>query len=243
MDKEGWQRKGAGHRQRLRDKFLEAGLDGLTDDEVLELLLSFGTPRKDCKEAARALKKTFGSLAGVLDASRLELQRVKGVGPKNCFALQFVHGVARRYLRQRLKKKHIIRSSADVADYLIHAMRGLKKEVLTVLFLDAGHGIIDIEIVAEGTLTCNAVHPRELVGRALAHHAAAIVIAHNHPSGGMEPSKQDIRLTRRLYLALALINISLLDHFIIGRAAAPYSFADHGLMAAIRDECAAVVAP
>lgn len=241
MDKAAWQEKGAGHRGRLREKFLDLGIGGLTDSEILELLLGFGTPRKDCKEAARGLLAAFGSLAGVLDAGRAELQQVKGVGPKNSFALHFVHGVARRYLKERLKGKQVVRSSAEVADYLIHSMRGLGREVLTVLFLDAGHGIIESEVVAEGTLTSNTIHPREVVERALHHRAAALIIAHNHPSGNMEPSEADRHLTRRLYLALALLNINLLDHFIVGAAPAPYSFADHGLMGAIREECAALI--
>ncbi|MDD5760166.1 MAG: DNA repair protein RadC [Desulfobulbaceae bacterium] len=237
MDKEEWQDKGAGHRQRLRDRFLERGMDGLSDAEILELLLTMGTPRKDCKTEARALLASFGTLAGVLEAAPSQLQQIPGVGPKNSYAIHFIQGVARRYLKQRLTAKQYVRSSAEVSDYLIHAMRDLKREVLMVIYLDASHAIIDSEIIAEGTLASNTVYPRELIKPALARHAAALVIAHNHPSGNQTPSAEDRRLTRNLYLALSLVNIRLLDHLIIAGSSPPYSFADHGLINQFAGEC------
>ncbi len=239
--KEEWQRKGEGHRQRLRDKFLERGLESFRDDEVLELILTFGTPRSDCKELARGLLVRFGSLAAVLEASQPELRQAPGLGPKNGFALHFVHAVARRYLEHRLKAKDYLRSSREVADYLIHAMRDLRREVFTVIFLDASHGIIETEIIAEGTLTSNTIHPRELIRLALQHHAAALVVAHNHPSGNPNPSGEDRRLTRNLYLACAVVQIQLLDHLIVAGSERPYSFADAGLMAEIKTEVAALL--
>lgn len=237
MKKEEWQQKGAGHRQRLRDKFLDRGIEAFADDEVLELLLAMGTPRKDCKTEARSLLAAFGSLAGVLEASPAQLQQVPGVGPKNSYAIHFIQGVARRYLQQRLTAKHYLRSSSEVADYLIHAMRDLKREVLMVIYLDASHAIIDSEIVAEGTLASNTVYPRELIKLALSRHAAAVVIAHNHPSASPSPSSEDRRLTRNLYFALSFVQIRLLDHLIVAGSDKPYSFADHGLMAQYAEEC------
>jgi DNA repair protein RadC len=164
------------------------------------------------------------------------LEKVPGVGPKNSFALHFIHSVARRYLQQRLNSKNYLQSSAQVADFLIHSMRDLKKEVLMVIFLDASHAIIESQIVAEGTLTSNTIYPRELVKAALHHNAAALVIAHNHPSGAREPSLEDRKLTRNLYLALSLMNIQLLDHFIVAGSERPCSFADLGIMAELREE-------
>lgn len=205
------------------------------------LLLTMGTPRTDCKEAARAALARFGSLAAVLAAEPAALQQVKGLGPNNIFAVRFLHGVARRYLQQRLRDKNYLRSSREVADYLTHAMCDLQREVFMAIFLDAEHGIIDSRIVAEGTNTSNTIYPRELVKDALHCNAAALVVAHNHPSGSLTPSEADQRLTRNLYLACALMNINLLDHLIIGGTAAPYSFADHGQMATIRDQCAALL--
>ena len=237
MERAEWQRRGEGHRQRLRDKFLAQGIDAFTDAEIIELLLTFGTPRSDCKEAARELLARFGSLPAVLDAAPVQLQQVKGVGPKNTFALHFIQGVARRYLRQRVVGKEYIRSSREVADYLIHSMRGLQHEVLTVVFLDAAHAVIDAAVVAEGTVTVNTIYPRELVKAALARNASALVIAHNHPSGSLTPSRQDSELTRSLYLVCSFMHLDLLDHLIIGAGDQVYSFADQGVMASIREDC------
>lgn len=237
MERDEWQRRGEGHRQRLRDKFLAQGIEAFTDAEIIELLLTFGTPRSDCKEAARALLTQFGSLPAVLDAAPVQLQQVKGVGPKNTFALHFIQGAARRYLHQRVVGKEYIRSSREVADYLIHSMRGLQHEVLTVVFLDAAHAVLDATVVAEGTVTVNTIYPRELVKAALARNASALVIAHNHPSGSLTPSRQDSELTRSLYLVCSFMHLDLLDHLIIGAGDQVYSFADQGLMATIREDC------
>lgn len=238
MDKKKWQKKGVGHRQRLRDKFLELGIEALSDSEIIELLLTFGTPRSDCKEAARAALQEFDSLPAVLDAHPGQLQKIKGIGPKNIFALQFIQGAARRYLRQRIRGRTYVSSSRDVADYLVHAMRSLQHEVFMVVYLDATHAVIDSEIVSEGTVTVNTVYPREVVKAALACNASGLVIAHNHPSGSLQPSPQDEQLTRTLLLICSFMHITLLDHLIIGEGDKPYSFADHGLMASLRDECA-----
>ncbi len=237
MDKKEWQQKGAGHRQRLRDKFLAQGIETFSDAEIIELLLSFGTPRSDCKEAAREALNSCGSLPAVLDAAPAVLKTIKGIGPKNIFALQFIQGVARRYLQQRITGKKYIHSSQEVSDYLIHLMRGLEHEVFTVVYLDAAHAILDSEILSEGTITVNTVYPRELVKAALARNASAIIIAHNHPSGSLTPSEQDRQLTRTLHLVCSFMQIQLLDHLIIGDGTTAYSFADHGLMVEIRDDC------
>ncbi len=235
MDKEDWQKKGAGHRQRLRDRFLERGLGGFSDDEILELLLSFGTPRSDCKEAARAALQRFGSLAAVLEERPVALQQIKGIGPKNGFAIHFIQAVARRYLKDRLKEKRYLHSSVEVRDYLLHSMRGLKREVLTVIYLDSSHAIIDSEIVAEGSINVNTVYPRELIRRAMEQNAAALIIAHNHPSGSLEPSPQDMQLTRTLCLLGSLMQLQILDHIIIGDGS--YSMADHGIMTELGQQC------
>jgi DNA repair protein RadC len=235
MDKEGWQEKGAGHRQRLRDRFLDRGLEGFSDAEIIELLLSFGTPRSDCKEPARAALKQFGSLAAVLEEPLAGLQEIKGIGPKNGFAVHFIQAVARRYLKDRLQGKRYLHSSTDVRDYLLHAMRGLKKEVLTVIYLDSSHAILGTETVAEGTINVNTVYPRELVKKALQQNSAAMIIAHNHPSGSLEPSAQDMQLTRTLSLLGSMMQIQLLDHIIIGDGS--FSFADNGLMTEISKQC------
>ncbi len=242
MDKKEWQKKGVGHRQRLRDKFLDQGIESFSDAEIIELLLSFGTPRSDCKEPARAVLKHCGSLPAVLDAAPAALKTIKGIGPKNIFALRFIQGVARRYLQQRIVGKKYIHSSREVSDYLTHRMRGLEHEVFTVVYLDAAHAILDSEILSEGTVTVNTVYPRELVKAALARNASGLIIAHNHPSGSLTPSEQDRQLTRTLHLVCSFMQIQLLDHLIIGDGTTPYSFADNGLMAEIRNDCKTLLA-
>jgi len=241
VKKEEWQKKGAGHRQRLREKFLEHGITAFTDAEIIELLLTFGTPRSDCKGAARAALEELGSLPAVLEAPGPRLIRIKGIGPKNVLALHFIQGVARRYLKQRLAGRDYITSSADVADYLVHLLRGLKREAFAVIYLDASHGIIDSEVISEGTVTVNTVYPREVVIAALKRNAAALVIAHNHPSGSLKPSPQDEQLTRTLHIICNFMHIRLLDHLIIGDGGQPFSFADHGIMARIQDDCRTLV--
>jgi len=235
MDKERWQQKGEGHRARLRDRYLARGLDGFSDAEVLELLLSFGTPRSDTKEPARELLSRYGTLAAVLEASPASLQDVNGVGPKNSFAITFVQAVAGRYLQQRLAGRRYLHSSTEVREYLEHSMRGLKREILTVIYLDSAHAILGSEVVAEGTINVNTIYPREVVRRAINKHAAAIIMAHNHPSGSLKPSPQDLSLTKNLYFICSFLQIQLLDHFIVGDGV--YSFADHGLIESVAAEC------
>jgi len=234
VDKKGWQDKGKGHRQRLRNRFLERGLDGFSDVEVLELLLTFGTPRRDCKESAREALNHFGSLSAVLEAPGEQLGKIKGIGPKNGFGISFIRAVAGRYLQERLRGKRYLHSSSEVRDFLLHSMRGLKKEVFTVIYLDSSHGIIDSEIVAEGTINVNTIYPREIIKRALEKNAAALVVAHNHPSGSLDPSSQDRQLTLNLHIICGLMQIQLLDHLIIGDGF--FSFADHGLIEKIRND-------
>ena len=241
MDKQDWQNKGAGHRKRLREKFLELGIEAFTNQEVIELLLTLGTPQKDCKEIARNALGHFGSLPAVLSASPAELQQIKGIGPINGFAIHFVHGVARSYLKHRIEGKNYLRSSKEVSEYLIHSMRDLEHEIFKVIFLDADHGIITTEIITEGTITANTIYPREVIKSALKYNAAAMIIAHNHPSGNNAPSPEDKRLTRSMHLTCALMNIRLLDHLIIAGSDTPFSFADNGLMESLREECASIL--
>lgn len=239
MDKEGWQNKGSGHRQRLRDRFLERGLDGFSDAEVLEMLLTFGTPRKDCKEAARNALHQFGTLSEVLEAPGEQLLQVKGIGQKNSFAIRFIQSVAGRYLQERLRGKRYIHSSKDVQNFLIHSLRGLKNEIFMVIYLDSSHAIIDSEKVAEGTINVNTVYPREIIKKSLEKNAAALIVAHNHPSGSLYPSAPDKTLTKTLHLACSLMHIQLLDHLIIGDGC--YSFADQGLMGDIRNNSSELI--
>jgi DNA repair protein RadC len=227
MDEKEWQKRVVGHRERLRHKFLSHGLSKLTDEESIELLLTLGTPRRDCKQIAREALRRFAGLAGVLEAPIVELKQVPGIGPKNALGLKLVHDVARRFLQERLKGREFISSSQEVYEYLLHSLRDLKKEVFKVIFLNGRNEVIQVETLFEGSLTSSAVYPREVIKSALDHHAAALVFAHNHPSGDPAPSAQDFTITRDLFLAGKIMSIQVLDHLIIGRNRY-YSFADHG---------------
>lgn len=231
MEKEDWQKKGEGHRRRLRQKFMQGGLDRFSDEEVVEFLLAMGTPRKDVKPQAREALQKFGSLSGVLSAPMEKLNEVKGLGPKNVLYLNLVHQVARRYLKDRAAGQAFFGSSKAVFDYLFHAMRDLKKEVFKVLFLNRKNELITDQDVFYGTLTGAAVYPREVMTLALERRAAALVFVHNHPSGDPTPSPEDRRLTRDLVWAAELLMIQVLDHVVIGNNTY-HSFADQGLIQA-----------
>ncbi len=219
----------AGHRQRLRDKFLRAGLASLNDYEIVELLLTLGTPRADCKERAKEAIKRFKGLRGVLEASIEELQEVEGIGPKNAFGIRLVREVASAYLKEKARELPVCGSSQGVYSYLRHDMQGLKVEVFRALYLDSQNRLLAAEDVSKGTVNMSAVFTREVVAAALKHHAAAVIFAHNHPSGNPAPSQEDRDITHELVAAAKLMQIKVLDHIIIGDGRF-FSFAGEGLL-------------
>jgi len=218
-----------GHRKRLREKFIKSGLAGFADYEVVELLLSLGTPRKDCKPQAKEALKKFKNLRGVLSASTEELQQIKGIGPHSAFGIKLMQDVAREYLKEKIIDQPAFQSSQEIFDYLYHSMRDLKNEVFKVLYLNSQNQIIDTSDLFEGTVNSAVVAPRQIVEQALARHAAALIFAHNHPSGNCEPSKSDKDITRDLVFAGGTVQIKILDHLIIGNNRY-YSFAGEGLI-------------
>lgn len=218
-----------GHRQRLREKFLKSGLDGFHDYEIIELLLTLGTPRTDCKQSAKDALKTFGSLKAVLEVDPKELIKIKGIGNNNVFGLKMTQDVARRYLADRIVDMDYVRSSDDVLAYLKHNLRDKNREVFLVIFLNGRNQIIKMEILFEGTLSTSAVYPREVVKRTIDNDAAALVFVHNHPSGNPNPSQDDLTITKKLKKAVQAIDVSVHDHLIIAGNDV-YSFADHGLI-------------
>jgi len=219
----------AGHRQRLRERFLRGGLEGFHDYEIVELLLTLGTPRKDCKDSAKLAIKMFGSLRKVLEASAEELQTIPGIGPKNVLSLKLVQAVARRALAERISHTEFARSSAEVFEFLKYNLRDRQREVFMALFLNGHNQIMRMEELFVGTLTSSVVYPREVVKMALRYEAAAMVFVHNHPGGNPKPSREDIQITKRLKEALATVDITVHDHLIIA-GQEMYSFADHGLV-------------
>ena len=227
--------KGQGHRKRLRERFLTSGLDGFHDYEVIELLLTLATPRKDCKNQAKAALKRFKTLQAVIEAPPDQLQEVEGIGSKNIFGIKIVQAVADRYLEKKLIRKDPIRSSKELFDYLFHSLRDKQREIFKVIFLDAQNKIIAIEDLFEGTLTASCVYPREVVQTALRHHAAGLFLVHNHPSGEPRPSREDRLLTRELIHACRVMGITVHEHLIIGDNTY-FSFADQGYIAEVNRE-------
>lgn len=227
--------KGAGHRKRLREKFLKTGLDGFLDYEVIELLLTLATPRKDCKEQAKKAMEEFKSLQGVFEAHPSELCEIDGIGPTNLLGIKLVKAVADRYLETRLEKSDPISNSKALFDYLYMNMKDRSRECFKAIFLDAKNRVITIKTLFEGTLTASSVYPREVVKAAIQNNAAALIFAHNHPSGDPKPSKEDIDITRLLVSACKLVGITVHEHLIIGNMEY-YSFADKGDIARMNRE-------
>lgn len=218
-----------GHRKRLREKFIKSGLKGFHDYEIVELLLTLGSPRKDCKQPAKEAIKRFKTLRGVLEAPSEELQKIDGIGPHNAFGIKLVQEVAREFLKERILDKPIYSCSKEVFDYLYHSMRDLKKEKFKVLFLDSQNQVIEVEDLFEGTLTASSVYSREIIEKAIKHNAASLLFAHNHPSGNPEPSGSDKEITQDLVFAGSIMQIKVLDHIIVGENKY-FSFADEGLI-------------
>ena len=218
-----------GHRARLREKFRRSGLAGFLDHEVIELLLSLGTPRRDCKRPAKEALREFKSLRGVLEAAPEELQRIRGIGSRNVLGLRLIHEVSRRFLRERMIGRPACHSSREVYEYLTHALRDQKREKFKVIFLDPKNQILTEKTLFEGTVDSSVVYPREVIRDALLFGASALIFAHNHPSGDPDPSLCDKEITRDLVFAARLVEIRVLDHIVIGNNRY-FSFADEGLI-------------
>ncbi|MFH1825055.1 MAG: DNA repair protein RadC [Candidatus Firestonebacteria bacterium] len=219
-----------GHRGRLRKRFNEDGLGGFLDYEIVELLLTLGTPRKDCKKQAHEAIKRFGSLRGVLEADQLQLQKITGIGPLNTFGLRLVHESTKKFLEEKLiDKEQFCRSSKEVFDYLYHSMRGLKYEVFKVIYLSSQNKVIKIKDLFEGSLTSTSIYPREIIKSSIQKNAVALIFVHNHPSGEPQPSDLDKEITENLVSACKIMEINVIDHIIIGNNKY-YSFADNGLI-------------
>ncbi len=219
--------KGAGHRQRLRERFLAGGLEGFHDYEVIELLLTLATPRKDCKTSAKAVLKRFKTLQGVFEASPRELCKISGIGPKNLFGIKLIKAAADRYLAKKLIHKDAINDSRALFDYLHHHIGDKRRESFKVIFLNSKNQVIAADTISEGTLTASSVYPREVIQAALSHDAAALIFAHNHPSGDPKPSSEDLAVTRQLVFAGKVMGMVVHEHIIIGDNQY-FSFADQG---------------
>ena len=216
--------------ERPRERLLAQGAAALSDAELLALFLRVGLKGQSAVDLARTLIGHFGSLNRLFAASLAEFSAIPGMGPAKYAQLQAVLEMSRRALAEAMKQDSLLNTPDTVRDYLRLHLAGLRHEVFFALWLDAQNRLIAAEELFRGTLTQASVYPREVVKKALAHNAAAVVLAHNHPSGVAEPSSADSQLTRELKQALALVDVRVLDHFIVAGTASPLSFAERGLL-------------
>lgn len=215
--------------ERPRERLLALGAGVLSDAELIALFLRTGIAGKSAVELARELLSSFGGLRGLLSADQVALRAVRGLGSAKLAQLAAVLELARRSLAEEIGTRNALTSPQAVRDYLRLALGTREHEVFVSLFLDAQHRVIAAEELFRGTLTQTSVYPREIVKAALKANAAAVIFAHNHPSGVAEPSQADELLTRQLKEALAMVDVKVLDHFIVaGRST--LSFAERGLL-------------
>lgn len=214
--------------ERPRERLLAQGAAALSDAELLAIFLRVGVKGKSAVDLARELIRRFGSLTQLFAASRDEFSAIPGMGPAKYAQLQAVLEMARRALSEQMQRGDAFSTPGNVRDYLRLNLAGLAHEVFFALWLDAQHCLIAGEELFRGTLTQTSVYPREVVKKALWHNAAAVVFAHNHPSGLAEASSADQVLTRELRQALALVDVRVLDHFIVAGGSEPLSFAERG---------------
>ena len=218
-----------GHRQRLRNRFLQGGPGSLQDYELLELLLTFAIPYSDVKPLAKKLIAHFGSFTRVFDASAEDIMEVTGLREYSAVLIRLVKACAEYYLKEELLARQKISSLSDLVDYCRTSMGGLADEQFRVLFLNSQNELIAEEIVQEGTVNQTVVYPRKVLELALKHKATGLILVHNHPSGHLKPSAADLELTRALVKASQSLNLTVHDHLIISRQGY-FSLADKDML-------------
>jgi DNA repair protein RadC len=207
-----------GHRERLRERFRRSGAEGLSDAELLEIVLHVVIPRRDTKELAKALLKRFGSFSGVLAAPAERLAEFDGLGEVTLTNLKVFEAAAQRFARDKVDRKMpILGSWSELIDYCRAAMAFNDVEQFRILFLDKKNRLIADEVQQTGTVDHTPVYPREVIKRALEHGATALILVHNHPSGDPAPSSADVQMTRQISDIARPLNITLHDHIIIGK--------------------------
>ncbi|MGN6286570.1 MAG: RadC family protein [Afipia sp.] len=206
-----------GHRERLRDRFRDAGADALSDYELLELVLFRALPRRDVKPLAKTLINRFGSFAEVVHAPEARLRETSGLGDAAVTELKLIAATASRVAKGQLKERTVLSSWSAVIDYCRTAMAFADKEQFRILFLDKRNQLIADELQQVGTVDHTPVYPREVVKRALELSATAIILVHNHPSGDPTPSTADIQMTKSIVAISSPLGISVHDHIIVGK--------------------------
>ena len=215
--------------ERPREKLIEHGAEALSDAELLAIFLRVGVTGKSAVDLARDLLTQFGSLNGIFAATEHELSQVHGIGTSKYVQLQAIFEMSRRALSEQLQQRDVFKSPQAVRDYLVLKLGSLTKEVFLVLFLDTQNRLLASEEMFSGSLSETSVYPREVVKRALHHNAASVIFAHNHPSGTAQQSQADELITKQLKQALALVDVRVLDHFIVA-GNNTLSFSERGLL-------------
>ncbi len=215
--------------ERPREKLLQRGAEALSDAELLAIFLRTGVPGKTAVDLARDLLSRFGSLRALLNADIKQFCEGEGLGEAKFAQLQATVEMARRHFSEILQRGSVLENPEHTINFLSSRLRDYSFEVFSCLYLDNRHRVIQFEELFRGTINGASVHPREVVKKALEHNAAAVIFAHNHPSGIAEPSVADQQITRQLTDALALVDVRVLDHVVVGDAAS-VSFAERGLM-------------
>lgn len=223
----------SGHRQRMRARIMQDGVDSLAEHEVLEVLLYAAVPRRDTNLLAHRLLRHYGSLAAVLDASPEDLQKIEGIGANAAFLLHYSALVAARYLQSKNRPRPIYGSTQAFVKYVQALFTAEVQEVAYMLCLDSSMRLINTLKLAKGTLDSVEVSVPEVVRLALSHSAKNVVLAHNHPGGRTKPSNEDLQLTKACRAALALVGVTLQDHLIVCGLDC-FSFADYGYLRAMR---------
>jgi DNA repair protein RadC len=220
-----------GHRQRLRERFLKAGLEGMADYEVVELLLTLAIPRSDVKQPAKRLISRFGNLRGILDAPVEELQKVEGVGSVSPVAFKIIRAASSLYLRQSAEGEEILSDVSRLSAFWRMRIGNLPNEVFQIAYLDSGYRLLKdgVETLGEGTIDRAAIYPRRVIESALKRGAAAIALAHNHPNGNVQPSEEDKTITRAIVLAAETVQIKVVDHLLVS-VNEVFSFRKAGLL-------------
>jgi len=218
-----------GHRDRLRTKYLNAGLESLHDYERLELLLTYAISRRDVKPVAKALLARFKTLSGVIDADIKELCEIDGLAENSALLIKLLKDVCADYLAEKVERKDVLSSPDAVKNYLKFKLAGQKEESFIVLFLNTKNHVLCTEVVNEGTVDHAVVYPRNIIKRALEIRASGIILVHNHPSGVSRPSAEDIDLTNSIKDAAGILNIRLLDHIVVAKDGC-FSFVENGFL-------------
>ncbi|MDD2480986.1 MAG: DNA repair protein RadC [Lutispora sp.] len=219
----------AGHRQRVKNRYLSEGLDSFNDHQILEILLFYCIPMKDTNELAHKMINEFGTLAGLFEADTKDISRRCGVTENTAILVSMIPSLARRYFKGKWGDKPLLNSSTKAGEYAVSLFAGRTYEAFFLICLDAQNRVNYAALVHEGTINEAPIYPRMIVETALRHQANSVILAHNHPGGSMQPSKADIEVTKKITAALGAISISVMDHIIVA-GDKYYSFAEQDLM-------------